>query len=301
MRDMGNTYSKKGKTRAKSAKHLIPFIDVEVYVNADERCSFSGISCLKGGRIVVADYLGQNVKFYDWKMLKLIDHLQLRSPPYEVCTSALDDKIVYVTVPYEHKILELELGEDNIELIKEIETEGRCYGISSYLGGIAVSLRIDDHIWQIEILDYRGNVIKVFKDDEHGRELFGFADYLITDIEGTKLYVTDGLKNAVYCFDLKKSTQISIKELYRYTDSHLKIPKSLVLDPKGNLYVVGCESCNVQKISSTGEKLGVILSHRDQIENPMGIAYDYNEKKLFVTEGSRKVMIFKDSNNSTNI
>ena len=291
---MGCIYSKKKKRMSKGAKHLVPFLDVDVYVTPDDRCSFSGITCIKGGKIVVADYLGQKIKFYDWKMLKLMDYIELSSPPYEVCSSALDESEIFVTVPYDHKILHFKLTEDRMELLREIRTEGRCYGLSSFRDGLAVSLRIDTHIWQIEILDYTGAVKKVFKDDTNGRELFGFADYMTTDIEGSRLYVADGLHNAVYCFDLKHSTMISIKEVYRYTDSHLKIPKGLVLDDSDSLYVVGCESCNVHKISNNGDKLGMVLSYRDQLENPMGIGFDHSEKKMFVTEGSRKVMIFKE-------
>lgn len=295
MYEMGCRFSKKGRTTAKSVKHLVPFLDVDVHVKRDDRCSFSGITCVKGGKIVVADYLSHSVKYYDWKMLKLLDYVELTSPPYELCSSAADDDDIFVTVPFDHKILQFKVSENKLELIKEFPTEGRCYGVTSFSDGLAVSLRIDRHIWQIEVMDYFGSIKKVFKDDEHGRELFGFPDYMAADKEGSRLYVTDGLRNAVYCFDLKNSTMTLIKEVYRYSDSHLRIPKGIELDRTGNLYIIGCESCNVHKISCTGEKLGVVLGHKDQLENPMGISFDHSEGKLFVTEGSRKVMIFKES------
>jgi sugar lactone lactonase YvrE len=76
--------------------------------------------------------------------------------------------------------------------------------------------------------------------------------------------------------------------------SHLQIPKGLTLDKSGNLFIVGCESSNVHKVSCDGERIGVVLGHKDQLMNPMGIVYDSSEKKVFVTEGSRRVMIFKD-------
>ncbi|XP_045203795.2 uncharacterized protein LOC123556816 [Mercenaria mercenaria] len=275
-------------------QHLVPFLDVEVNIDRDDRCSFSGITCMNGGKIVVADYLGHHVKYYDWKMLKLLDYVDTTTPPYEVCSSAVNETDVFVTLPFESKIYHFQLKENKLVLLKEIPTEGMCYGIGSFVDGLAVSLRIDKHIWQIEILDYQGSVQKVFKDDDDGKELFGFADYITVDTQGQRLIVSDGLKGVVVCFDLKHSTMTSIKEIYRYMCSHLQIPKGLSLDNLGNLFIVGCESSNVHKVSCDGERIGVVLGKKDQLENPMGIVYDSSENKVFVTEGSRRVMIFKD-------
>ncbi|XP_052788600.1 uncharacterized protein LOC128223362 [Mya arenaria] len=291
---MGGTHSKKVKNKSKSAKHMVPFLDVEVYKHIDDTCSFSGITFLKDGRIAIADYLGHYVKFYDWKMLKLLDSVELATPPYGICTSSICESYLYVTMPFEHKVLHFKVKDDRLDLVKHISTEGRCYGIASFKDGIAVGLRVEKHSWRVEILDYAGSVLKVFKDDDHGRDLFGYADYLTVDPDGSRLYVSDGVQNSVICLNLQDSTMVSIKEMFRYTDSHLSIPKGLTLDCEANLYVIGCESNNVHKISSTGDKIGVVLGHREQLDKPMGIVYDNYEKKLFVTEGSRKVMVFVD-------
>ncbi|KAL4219546.1 hypothetical protein ACF0H5_022122 [Mactra antiquata] len=282
----------------KHAMHLTPFLDVEVYVKADDRCSFSGITCLKNGRIVVADYLGHYVKYYDWKTLKLLDYIETSSPPYEVCSSALNDNEVFVTFPFEQRIQHLSVTDNKVELIKEIPTEGMCYGIGSYVNGLAVSLRLDKHVWQIEILDYLGSVQNVFKDDAEGKELFGFIDYIAVDKKGERLYVSDGIREAVVCYNLKEATMTSIKEIFTYTCVHLRIPKGITIDNSGNIFIIGCESSNVHKVSRAGQRYGVVLGHREQLQNPMGIVYDVNEKKVFVTEGSRKVMIFTDNASS---
>lgn len=278
----------------KHVSHLTPFLDVDVHIKVDDRCSFSGITSIKGGKIVVADYLGRYVKYYDWKCLKMLDFVETSSPPYEVCTSAVNDTEVFVTLPFEQRIQHLKLTDNKIELLKEISTEGMCYGVGSFVNGLAVSLRLEKHAWQIEILDYYGSVQNVFKDDEQGRELFGFADYIAVDKKGERLYVSDGVKDAVVCFNLKDATMISIQELFTYTCTHLRIPKAITLDEAGNIFIVGCESSNVHKVSRAGQRLGVVLTHREQLQNPMGIVYDVTEKKVLVTEGSRKVMLFKD-------
>ena len=292
----GNNSKEKNHTHHKHqhVRHLLPFLDVEVNIDREDRCSCSGITCINGGKIIVADYLGHRVKYYDWKMLKLLDYFETTSPPYEVCSSAINESEVFVTFPFDYKIYQFQLKENKLILLKEIQTEGMCYGISSFTEGLAVSLRIDKHIWQIEILDYQGSVQKVFKDDDDGKDLFGFPDYLTVDAQGQRLYVSDGLKGAVVCFDLENSTMTSIKEIYRYICSNLQIPKGLTLDNSGNLFIVGCESSNVHKLSRDGERIGVVLGHKDQLVNPMGIDYDPSEKKVFVTEGSRRVMIFND-------
>lgn len=276
-------------------RHLTPFLDVDVHIDKDDKCSFSGVTCVNGGKIVVADYLGHHVKYYDWKMLKLLDYVTTTSPPYEVCTSAVNGTEVFVSFPFDHKILHYKLTDKQIILLKEIPTEGKCYGVGSFVGGLAVSLRIDKYIWQIEILDYYGSVQKVFKDDEHGKELFGFADYIAVDKNGERLYVVDGIKHSVICFNLKDSTMTSIQEIFIYTCTYLHIPKGLTLDDNGNLFIVGCESSNVHKVTKDGHRIGVVLGHKDQLVNPMGIVYDITEQKVFVTEGSRRVMIFKDT------
>lgn len=281
-----------------NTKHLIPFLDVEVNIDRDDRCSVSGITCTNGGKIVVADYLGHCVKYYDWKMLKLLDYVETATPPYEVCSSAVQEGDIFVTLPFEHKVQQFRVSVNKLLPVKEIPTEGMCYGIGSFNDGLAVSLRIDKHIWQIEILDYTGSVQKVFKDDDAGKDLFGFADYITVDTQGQRLFVSDGVKGAVLCFNLKESTMTSIKEIYRYTCGQLKIPKGLTLDESGNLFIVGCESSNVHKVTQDGDRVGVVLGHKEQLENPMGIMYDFSEKKVFVTEGSRRIMVFKDTSTS---
>ncbi|KAH3802657.1 hypothetical protein DPMN_156335 [Dreissena polymorpha] len=291
---MGGTYTKSNKP-AVNAKHLMPFLDVDVHRLDDDRCSFSGVTCLKGGKIVVADYLSHYVKYYDWKMLKLLDAIELLTPPYEVCSSGVCDSEVFVTVPFQYKCMQYKVNENDLKLVREFPTEGRCYGVSCFRDGIALGMKLEKNTWQIEIMDYSGNSLKVFHEDLNGKPFVRYADYIATDREGSLLYVSDGVQNAVLCFNLKDSSMTMIKEIFRYKDHNLSIPKGLTLDTSGNLLVVGCESSNVHKISSTGEKLGVILTRREQLDEPMGISYDPDERKVFVTEGSRKVMVFKDS------
>jgi len=287
--------AKRSKNQQTTPCRLIPFLDVEVFQNVNDTCSLSGITCLTNGRIVVADYLGFNVKFYDWKRLQLLDAFQLYTQPYEVCKSAVEETEFFVSTPFEERILHFTSKGDSITLLRYIPTEGRCYGVASFNKGLAVGLRVDKRNWQVEILDYNGRVMNVFKEDKDGADLFGYADYLTVDANGRRLYVSDGVQNAVLCLDLHGASMTSIREIYRFVDPHLSVPKGLTLDDAGNVFVVGCETSNVHVISPPGTSLGLVLGRRELLDNPMAIAFDVNERKMLVTEGSRKVMIFMES------
>ena len=286
---------KTSKRKRKDIKHLVPFLDVDVNIEPDDRCSISGITCLYEGRIIVADYLGHIVKYYDTKTLKLVDYLSTLSSPYEVSKSANNFLEVFVTFPFEKKILHVSAVDNKLSTLSTIKTDGLCYGVASFRAGIAVSVRTDKHQWQIELLDLTGAVLHVIKNDECGQKLFGYPDYIAMETDGSRLYVADGLLNSVTSLSLNSSPSFVFKVEFIFKDRHLLIPKGITLDCNGDLFVIGCESNNVLKISKTGQNLGVVLDRKEEIVTPMGIFYDVIERKIFVTEGSRKIMIFKET------
>ncbi|CAG2215219.1 unnamed protein product [Mytilus edulis] len=99
------------------------------------------------------------------------------------------------------------------------------------------------------------------------------------------IYFTHFTDNAVSCRSLEGEHR------FTYTSKDLKRPQAVITDNKGQLYVACKDSNNIQRLTPKGEFFDVILNEKDNIENPVGIVFSNDYRKLFVLNQSQDTYI----------
>ncbi|CAC5399687.1 unnamed protein product [Mytilus coruscus] len=119
--------------------------------------------------------------------------------------------------------------------------------------------------------------------------VISFKDYSITTIPNTvslgfsyvsthadKILYTNPKENTVYCC-LYDGTPV-----WEFHDeSVLKVPEGITVDDEGNVFVVGCESCNVLIISPEGKHYKQILNNV-HVNRPHAIFLDKSRNQLLM-------------------
>ena len=77
--------------------------------------------------------------------------------------------------------------------------------------------------------------------------------------------------------------------IYRYD-----IPgeDGLAVDRQGYIYISGLLSNDIQRLSPDGTFRDIVLSKRDGIDQPFGIAFNNNFTKLFVINRGKSVLVY---------
>ncbi|XP_052062686.1 uncharacterized protein LOC127702511 isoform X2 [Mytilus californianus] len=114
----------------------------------------------------------------------------------------------------------------------------------------------------------------------------------------TSLY--PGPDESVYYTDSKAVGNVTLEgeQLFRYTSAYLKEPMALTTDKKGNLYVAYESSNTIQRITSNGKFLDIILNTENDIYRPTDIIFSNDYRKLFVlncVDDNTYVLVFSCS------
>ncbi|CAG2205880.1 unnamed protein product [Mytilus edulis] len=173
-----------------------------------------------------------------------------------------------------YSVYDLEFINDNIVAV----TTGETYRPGRYTGVSLVDLteRKDLHV-------------------------ISFKDYSITTIPNTvslefssvsthadKILYTNAKENKVYCC-LYDGTPV-----WEFHDeSVLKVPAGITVDDKGNVFVVGRESCNVLILSPDGKQYKQILNKENDLNNPYAIFFDKLRNQLLVANNSSVAFLYK--------
>ncbi|OWF50518.1 E3 ubiquitin-protein ligase Midline-1-like [Mizuhopecten yessoensis] len=195
--------------------------------------------------------------------------VELTHEPY--AATILGSEIM-VTLPKAKHVAVFELTLD--ELIgsrKEgFELQKACYGITaiSQEDNVVVvcghSLKVMDAIMGIKCDE-------IPLDDANYRN--------VTSDSTGRVYVTNPFIHRVLCVDLKSG-----HTLFEFTDyPKLKFPNGVALDPLGNVYVVGCLSKNIVKLTKDGKFKDTILTLSDGLYHPNYVAFKKGSYDFLVT------------------
>ena len=77
--------------------------------------------------------------------------------------------------------------------------------------------------------------------------------------------------------------------IYRYNTSG---EDGLAVDRQGYIYISGSLSNDIQRLSPDGTFRDIVLSKRDGIDEPFGIAFNNNFTKLFVINSGKSVLVY---------
>lgn len=115
-------------------------------------------------------------------------------------------------------------------------------------------------------------------------QLFRAPWYLESIRGGNQVVVSDQGNNSVICIEAN-----SLNVIFIFKSENLIGPRTLTVDDEDNIYVIGSsETChNVVKISPEGKMRGILVSRKDKLNYPSGIAYNVKAGAL-VLQGNRE-------------
>ena len=246
---------------------------------------------LSSGDIVIADNNNKILKLYD-NEFRIISVLQLSQFPTDMCISNKSLDEIYVT---DIDTIHLINVEEGLNDIGPVRLDGQKWGITTWKNGLVVGITLkvkgaqeNDKLGtmrmmdknMIRLLNFEGFVVRTLTNDTLSNFSIVCPFHMTSAYGGQRIVVSDSGTNQVTCLDVDGGI------VFIYKDRELKVPTSLATDGHGSIYIIGQYTGNVHQISENGVKLGIILSDKDGLRWPGGIAYDnWNNKLILQTNG----------------
>lgn len=260
-------------------KYMLANLRTEFNVRSKEDreiCSIHASIVLKNGRIVVADLKNQNLKLFDTAQRKCVALLHVEKGPRDICLSSAVGNEMYL-IENGLKCIHV-VSTDDLTLIRDVPTSGESFGICCWKDGIAVSTKLYKHYmgqYAIQLLDYKGRVVKNFIASKYKGLDFNLPWYLYSDTKGQRVIFSDFGNHSVTCIDVDDGV------LFVYKDDELIRPVSVAMDADDDIFVVGQRSHNIHHVSKEGDKKGIVYSDKS-LEFPGGISYDAENKRFYI-------------------
>lgn len=278
-------------------KNAVFLADHDIKLPTDtDRAFICASLVMSSGDIVVADNNNKVLKLYD-NEFRIISVLQLNQFPTDMCTSNKSLDEIYVT---DIDTIHLINVEDGLNVMGPVLLDGQKWGITTWKGGLAVgitlkvkcvkesSVGVNDQSQIIQMMDknmirllnFEGFIVRTLTNDTLPNFSIVCPFHLTSVYGGQRIIVSDSGTSRVTCLDTEGGV------VFVYKDRQLKVPSSLTTDGHGSIYILGQYSGNVHQITENGVKLGIILSDKNGLRWPGGIAYDnWNNSLILQANG----------------
>jgi hypothetical protein len=251
-----------------STKTLTEFRkDGQVKLKRGEVYRLADMAVTSDNKLLICNYSSTYPKVYIYKDYNTYkDEISFSSSPYSITVVPCTDKAV-VTLPYEDSIQFINTTNNTMD--KKVHIGDKCYGVTAvkdniYLGGYN----------KVIILDINGSRVReVQTDGGYGCGLF------YNERNDQMLLRQDG---RLCCINLGGLV------IYRYDISGRD---GQAVDRQGYIYISGLQSGDIQRLSPDGTFRDIVLSERDGIDEPCGIAFNNVFTKLFVITSRRKSVL----------
>ncbi|CAC5369090.1 unnamed protein product [Mytilus coruscus] len=157
-----------------------------------------------------------------------------------------------------------------------IELPGRTYGITCYHDSLFVCVK-GCGIFKVDTVDYTSS--HVIKCD------LPWLSYV--SVFNDKIYYTNDNEHSVLCCDHNGSLIWTFKN-----DSVLRLPRGIVVDNDGTVFVTGELSSNVVIISKDGKHHKEILTKQDGIIAPFAICLNNVKRELLIANSEKIFFLF---------
>lgn len=251
----------------------------------ESECWLRGAVFLASGALVVTDYKNNKLKMFD-RTFKYVSDLELPSGVWGVCVSTLNIAEVFATVPYKKEVHKVLADPESLTALDSFRTEGFCWGITCFNGGLAVSVKVPSKPlvppFQVHLVEFDGTLKRSIAFDADGVSLFTEPKFLAATHDGAFLLISDYKKDCLYCLNVED------KVIFTYTG--MKSPSGVAVDSNNNIHLVsffGTE--RIHKLNTRGEKLNGLPPDEERTLFPHGICYRKKDKLLLVTTDSDKM------------
>ena len=200
--------------------------NVKLHNVEDKNCKITSATFLPDGYLLICDQANDSLKLFN-RVFEFESRLKLPGKPHGLCIYSCNSEgsDVYVTLPRERTVLEVDVEGNRLILGNEFKTENWCYGITAYKDGLLITVGT-----KLKYIDVNSKFIKNIAHSKIGESPFGSPCYL----EVTKdeyILISDSLKNVLYCID-----GIG-EEIFRY--SGIRHPHGVVMVDKDTLCLAG--------------------------------------------------------------
>lgn len=217
------------------------------------------------GKLVLADANNKTLKLFN-KHFNCLFVFHMKQEPWDACKAINFDQDLFVTENRVRGIHQFKVGRE-LQYVFTVKIDGECYGITSWKGGVAVSVKKEKN-FTIKLLDQFGNTHRNIENGFHDQLKLSRPWYLTSVRKGRHLLISDAGAGTVSSIDVDGGINFVHKDR-----KELKDPRNITSDEEDNIYVIDFETDTVHQLTATGQDYGVILCSKDGLQNPCGLAY----------------------------
>ncbi|XP_063435609.1 tripartite motif-containing protein 2-like [Mytilus trossulus] len=252
------------KTEKASLTHILQLSVLGSNVTSTECCY------LPDGKLVLIDSTGKFVMSCNDKGRQL-KKVSLAQEPLDISV-------------YDNTRLIVALGMNGIQSLnivslrplgKVINLGGKCTAVTHDNEQVIVA--VDD---KLKLITIDGKLIRHI--DHPG------LVWSLSAVFNGKIYYSDFFDDddVLHCINLDGTN------IFSYQHPELIGPTGVAVDTHGNVYVAGLSSNNVHQLSGDGTLLSIILTKKDGIKYPRGMAYNREKRELLLINQDRKIIQF---------
>ena len=213
------------------------------------------------------------------------DSLSFSTGPWDI--TPVDDDTAIVAFPGAYKLQYIHIS-PKLSHGRTISVDGRCYSITMVDCELYVSCCDKHGKGYIRVSDEHGKEKRRIVTDRDGSRIFQIPHYIIANMSGTKLYVSDWSTSMVSC--LTTDGQL----IYQCKLGNMGNVHGLYVDAEDNLLVCNYNGKSVQVITAEGKIYKTLLSKADGLFEPRCIDFRPRDSHLVVgCRETNKLLIFK--------
>ncbi|KAK3609445.1 hypothetical protein CHS0354_001378 [Potamilus streckersoni] len=231
---------------------------------------YSGLALLPGDKVMLADFDNNQCILLSSTYQFITSHT-LTGQPWAICI--LDGQDVAVSLYNQNKIHLLSVTGDIIRLVRTITTKHKCNGIAAAGKGEMVVNGVSvDNKSQWSLINTNGDVRCTHWYDS---PYFSHFNHLVLNNMKTRVYVSVNSMHSLLCFNMNGRKQ------FTYSPDNLRGPMGVDVDKHDNIYVLGCSSGNMHRLSPDGSVLQVLTSGMPRY--PRAICIHKSKDMLIIT------------------
>lgn len=234
----------------------------------------TGMVASQDGKLLLCNYRNNNILAYN-SSGTFISSCSLFGAPWDITISQSETDLAIVTTPQSSSIRFMQIAQ--LKAGKAIELPGNCYGIVAgkdkiFVGGIQ----------EMYILDGYGTHLSTVTVAKTTRMWY-------MDVLNDNIYYSD--QNNLFCVD------VNGQEIFTYNSPRLTRPMAITVDNNDMVYVSGCNSNNIHRLTANGTYVDTVLCKSDQISHPWAMCFDrYSRKLAFSNNDGKTICVFKCTN-----